>query len=89
MATLIQLIEDITEEDIYYNTLNSLRTTTATMQRGDPIREVLTEMLDNPRPHDMIDWSGKDDPLKPLIGICLYQPPLIPCKTTRTESARS
>jgi hypothetical protein len=33
MATLIQLIEDITEEDVYYNTLNALRTTTATMQR--------------------------------------------------------
>jgi hypothetical protein len=36
--------------------------------RGDPLREVLTEMIENPRPHDMIDWSGKDDPLKPLFG---------------------
>eukprot|EP01127_Copromyxa_protea_P021594 TRINITY_DN7476_c0_g1_i1.p1 TRINITY_DN7476_c0_g1~~TRINITY_DN7476_c0_g1_i1.p1 ORF type:complete len:1472 (-),score=285.61 TRINITY_DN7476_c0_g1_i1:92-4390(-) len=67
MATLIQLIEDITEEDVYHNTSNSLKTTTATMQRGDPLREVLTEMIEIPRPHDMIDWSGKDDPFKPLI----------------------
>uniref|UniRef100_A0A6B2KW37 PH domain-containing protein n=1 Tax=Arcella intermedia TaxID=1963864 RepID=A0A6B2KW37_9EUKA len=59
--TLIVSIENITEPDVYYKSFRKLIQYAATLPRGDEVRDSLSWITKQPRPHDMnliLDGNG-------------------------------
>uniref|UniRef100_A0A6B2L068 PH domain-containing protein n=1 Tax=Arcella intermedia TaxID=1963864 RepID=A0A6B2L068_9EUKA len=66
LQALVNSIEEITKEDIYYTCLQELSVPTMLLHRSNPLREILIKILKVPRPNDMCNWMA--------TGEAVFQP---------------